>query len=179
MTDYVQMERSFIERTVEVLDQYHELVMGRVSERQEYEVTLLMNCMLGLLIYPQQIAKRNKWDKWLAKDRIEDVGSSWGLRPEYVLCPGRIDHEGDRYAPLELAHLTIRRLLRQMRNTAAHASFKVHDSGEHRGKISHIVFHDEREHGLHLVLPVDALEAFVRKLASTAVQKLEQRESNA
>jgi hypothetical protein len=74
MTVYYQFERDFIRRTLKRLDQYAELVLGRVAPDNEYEVTLLMNCLLGLLVYPQQIATgtphQKRFSNWLTHEFV-------------------------------------------------------------------------------------------------------------
>lgn len=45
MSFYKQQERDFIERTLNILEQYDSL---NVPEKEHYEVTLLINCMVGL-----------------------------------------------------------------------------------------------------------------------------------
>lgn len=57
-----------------------------------------------------------------------------------------------------------------MRNTAAHASFKVHDSGEKTGQIRMIEFKaDPKNGGFHLEMPIESLETFLRQLAASAL----------
>ncbi|MCI0711124.1 MAG: hypothetical protein L0154_13285 [Chloroflexi bacterium] len=100
MTDYVQMERDFIERTLKIIDQYERLVRGKVDLDKEYEVTLLMNCLLGLLIYPQQMAIQKNMDRWLAKEFVTNAGSEWGLRREDFKSAGYKKNkkkDGDEY----------------------------------------------------------------------------------
>ena len=169
MTDYARMEFDFIRRTLEIIDQYEELVRGHVDYDHEYEVTLLMNCLLGLLIYPQQIAHRGSWQDWL-NQKLQDSESQWGLSREMFRSVGYLN---DNRTKIGYERLTVRNLIRQMRNTAAHARFYVGDRADNRGQISEIVFKDEeREDGFHLVIPVVSLEKFVRRLAQSAIEQM-------
>jgi len=181
MTDYQQMNSDFIRRTLRIIDQYEELVRGKVPFKNEYEVTLLMNCLLGLLIYPQQLAHHNQWQDWLTDELVIDVGDEWGISPDDVQSPGHVweEYRTDegvnrrRQVAIRLEELTMRNLLRQMRNTATHAHFRVsaHVSGS--GQIGKIVFDDERRSmRFHVELPISSLETFVRKLALSALDNI-------
>jgi hypothetical protein len=167
---YEKIEHDFIERTLTILDQYHELVIGHVDQVHEYEVTLLLNCLLGLLIYPQQIAHQNRKDSWLSKDYVINHGHAWGIKPEYVKRAGY--KSGNKESELiSLEQLTLRNLLRQMRNTAAHASFSANGRDLDDGRLEEVVFQShERTDDFHLVMPVASLERFVRKLAEESLK---------
>lgn len=180
MTDYSVIERDFIKRTLEIIDQYEELVRSRMPEPQQFEVTLLLNCLLGLLIYPQQLAGDNaarRFDNWLTNDYVERIGPEWGIGPKVVISPGYKNvtkpEKGERRITLE--ELTMRNLVRQMRNNVAHAGFEV-DPSSMTGRITVLEFKDpekeDRPGGFHLVIPVDRLETFVRKFANSALERL-------
>jgi hypothetical protein len=180
MGAYSDIEVDFIRRTLTVIDQYEAMVRRNVPESQQFEVTLLLNCLLGLLVYPQQLAKdnvRRRFDNWLTEDRVVDVGEAWGIRPSDVQSPG-YKRTNDSEIRITLDQLTLRNLVRQMRNNIAHASFKV-DSTSMIGQITALEFKDpdrkDRPGGFHLVLPVEHLEQFVRALANSALERLEQQ----
>jgi hypothetical protein len=167
---YEKIERDFIERTLRILDQYDELVRGHVDQAHEYEVTLLLNCLLGLLIYPQQVAHQKRMDRWLTRELVMDHGHVWGIKPEYVKSAGYKSGSKDAEA-ISIEQLTLRNLLRQMRNTAAHASFSATGRALDYAQIEAIVFQSkERTDDFHLVMPVASLERFVRKLASESLK---------
>ena len=175
MTNYLQMERDFIERTLKIIDQYEELVRPNLPPNDQFEVTLLMNCLLGLLVYPQQIAAnrdmQKPFDRWLTNDFVAAVGHEWGIYRDYVLRAG-YKREDERWIKIEWQQLTVRNLVRQMRNAVAHASFRVDDTTH---QIDAIWFEDkENKDGFLLKLPVVELEHFTRKLASSALEKLPQ-----
>ena len=92
MTGYRRIERDFIERTLKVIDQYEEIVRPHVGDQNEYDVTLLMNCLLGLLIYPQQIASQRgfqrPFDNWLTNERVVEVWQNWGIDPKLIESAG-------------------------------------------------------------------------------------------
>jgi hypothetical protein len=126
------MEHDFIQRTLEIIEQFE-------PKEHEREVTLQLNCLLGLLSYPQQIAAHDQGslNKWLTSDKVGKVGPEWGIQPDYIKCPGykRVENkEGEKcpccgqalsenkLEPFDIKKLTLRNLIRQMRNAAAHAT---------------------------------------------------------
>jgi hypothetical protein len=172
MTNYVQIERDFIERTLKIIDQYGEIVQQQLAIDQQFEVTLLMNCLLGLLVYPQQLATKRRFTKffnlWLTEDLIENLSDDWGIQPEYIENAGYKD--GNK---ISLQQLTLRNMIRQMRNASAHASFGVNDNTH---MIETVAFGDSAENGFRLVLPVGSLEKFVRKLAQSALDNISSKD---
>lgn len=52
------VECDFIRRTLKVIDQYDEFVMPSIAEDQQFEVSLLINCLTGLLVLPFEHQKR-------------------------------------------------------------------------------------------------------------------------
>ncbi|MBW4458089.1 MAG: hypothetical protein KME55_38795 [Nostoc indistinguendum CM1-VF10] len=48
-------QRDFIARTLEIVEQYEKYVMKCVSENQQFEVTLLINCLLDKIVRKNQI----------------------------------------------------------------------------------------------------------------------------
>ena len=174
MTNYEQLERGFIERTLKIIDQYEEIVRPHVGYQYEYEVTLLMNCLLGLLIYPQQIASQRgfqqRFDRWLTNERVVEVGKDWGIVPQFIESPGSKRLRDGSWETITLERFTIRELVRQLRNAAAHASFNVNDAN---GQITAIEFRSqERENDFAMQIPAERLERFVRKLAESALERL-------
>ncbi|MBK9123484.1 MAG: hypothetical protein IPM16_10265 [Chloroflexi bacterium] len=183
MTNYSTIERDFIKRTLEIIDQYEKLARAVPPPENQYEVTLLLNCLLGLLVYPQQLAGDNhesRFEGWLTSDLFVDVHKEWGLDPEDLISPEyKLNNKRPRTEfAITVDQLTMRNLVRQLRNTIAHARFSD-PKREESGHITHVEFKDdddpERPGGFHLRLPVERLEAFVRKLAASALERLEVR----
>jgi hypothetical protein len=195
MTDYVNMEQDFIRRTMELIDQYDKLVKdGCIPKEDEKKVTLLLNCLQGLLIYPQQIAHHDQRNTWLTQDQdlVKNAGPEWGIQTAYIKCPGYTsvkerctccgrELNENKVEPIDVEKLTLRKLIRQMRNAAAHAHFSVNDGGSNSGKIRIIEFKgedyrskdgSETKEGFHLEIPVEALQSFVCKLADSMLKQL-------
>jgi len=51
MSAYQQQEFDFIDRTKKILEQYNSI---KLPKKEKFEVTLLLDCFVGLLVLPQQ-----------------------------------------------------------------------------------------------------------------------------
>ncbi len=51
MSAYKTQEFDFIQRTKKIINQYDSLL---IPDNDKFEVTLFLNCLVGLLILPQQ-----------------------------------------------------------------------------------------------------------------------------
>ena len=146
--EYEQFERDFIQRTQRLLQQYDDHVMPAVPASEQHETTLLVNCLLGLLVLPRE----------LAYDRIPKVTpnrfSDWGLTPNAVESWGRCgsrrqDNQG-----------TLPDLLRHMRNAVCHLRIETTPQD---GQIAELVFEDW--HGFRCRVDKSSLRRFVERLA--------------
>ena len=78
------VERDIVIRTLALLEQYDKYVEPNVSNAQQFEVTLLLNSLLGLIILPFEHCKRIQkveFPKIFNDDEIliSKLGSEWGL----------------------------------------------------------------------------------------------------
>ncbi len=71
MSAYLQQEHDFIERTKKIISQYDDCFKEK-EKNEKYEVTLLINAFVGLLILPQQ-----HWFGYLPRDTITE--NEWGI----------------------------------------------------------------------------------------------------
>jgi hypothetical protein len=115
---YLRQEHDFIERTKKILFQYR----NNFSNDEKYEVTLLMNCLLGLIILPQQ-----HWYEQLPEEEIEY--EKWGIKRNHVI-----------YIK-EDETINIKNILRHLRNSISHYRFKAFSNSDK--KIEYIYFYDE------------------------------------
>ena len=53
MGNYHDIEKEFIERTLALLAQYEHL-MYKYEFKEQYNYTLLLNCLLGLIVMPKE-----------------------------------------------------------------------------------------------------------------------------
>ena len=84
--DYKVVARDFISRTLELLNQYDSIVAKQVQGDKQYEVTLLINCLLGLIVMPYEYKKYEQAGESLPFICKEDqvavtkLDDKWGLR---------------------------------------------------------------------------------------------------
>ena len=102
---------SFIRRTHEIVNEYD----------GKYDATLLINCLLGLLVLPQQRMFENIED--IPFESLEDFGISEQSFPSICYLP-----KSQRVYP------SFRLLLRKLRNSVAHMRIlPLGNAGEVRG----------------------------------------------
>ena len=82
---YENVEYDFIERTIEIIKQYNSNCYIAPPKYEKYDVTLLLNCLIGLLIFPFENKRRNVSKlseiKFFEGDEknINSLDESWGL----------------------------------------------------------------------------------------------------
>ena len=71
MGNYSDFETDFVQRTLALIDQYNEMieVLGKPF-REQYNYTLTLNCLLGLIVLPKERAL-----SFLLADRLTVTGS--------------------------------------------------------------------------------------------------------
>jgi hypothetical protein len=149
---YKKFECDFIRRTLKIIEQYEAHVEKNSTINEKYEVTLLINCLLGLLVLP---------DQRLLVDKIPDIPfekfEEWGLPKNFVTNWGNIP-ESER---------NLKKIIHHMRNSIAH--FRVTPFGN-SFEITSIKFRDCDSSGRTTFegeIPVKCLKIFVKKLAHT------------
>ena len=143
MGTYDNIDIDFAYRTRRIIEQYDEKIP---KGRENYDVTLLINCLVGLLIVPQQRRYR----------QIPDVPlknlAGWDIDPSFVESWG---HRSN-------AKPTLREFVRHLRNGVAHFHIKAEGT---KDDIQQLKFSDEN--GFCATIPVGNLRHFAMKLAST------------
>ena len=138
---YENKEHDIVERTLKILKGYGK---SAIVEDEIYEVTLMINCLLGLIIVPKESGLKT----YLCNDRIE-VRNDWGI--SRVQVPD--------------SHIkTVRDLVIKMRHSAAHfgIEFEYLDT-----KISKIIFNNtENKKTIVISFEPDQLHGFLVKLAN-------------
>lgn len=149
-------EVDFIKRSLEIIEQYDKHVIPNVPPNNQYEVTLLINCLLGLLVLPKE-RRRNR----IPDTPIADL-NAWGINREHIIDAGK-DCVGRQR---NVSNLTLLELTTDLRNSIAHILFRTLGDGEH---ISHVEFSTNRS-GFKAKIPVNDFRVFVTKLATMVVQ---------
>lgn len=150
--EYIQpFEHEFIVRTLKVVEQYDNLVMPNVPADQQFEVTLLVNCLLGLLVLPKEHCYANIPAVPLAQLQ------GWSIEPRFIQSWGNSQTQVNAAA----SH-TLKDVVHRMRNSVAHLRVRPQGNGT---DILELEFSDQN--GFHAVVPVSNLKLFVTKLAQS------------
>jgi len=159
--EYEIIERDFVIRSLLILQQYEQHVKPFTPTDKHFEVTLLLNCLLGLIILPfEHLAREqnnNKLPEICEEDEtpINKLDSEWGLdnlRIEKIKINGR------EYAEAET---TLRIIVAMFRHSMAHGRFK--DGGKHSKPNGLSVVYKGKEH--------DPLESVIYKVNLKNIHK--------
>ena len=196
--EFSRVERDFVERTLALLEQYDEYVVPKIGRDERYEVSLLLNCLLGLIILPFEYSGREQKER----ERVEcvypqvvpddlrfvaELGPSWGLADLQVK---RLKIWG-KTKPVN--EITLCDTIALMRHSMAHARF---EDGNKRKKpqglsVSYNVFPDNpieslilqvnfvNEHGgteFEATIPVKGLRNFSSMVAKQFLARLDQKQ---
>ncbi|CAM6455190.1 hypothetical protein QNZ20_004099 [Escherichia coli] len=111
MGNYSYFETDFVQRTLALIDQYNEMieVLGKPF-REQYNYTLTLNCLLGLIVLPKERAL-----SFLPADRLtRQLKAEMGL------------HESQLPGP----EMNLRELIHKMRNSVAHFCVQVESASD-------------------------------------------------
>jgi len=143
MSNYLQQEYDFIERTKKILIQYDSF---KEEEKEKYEVTLLLNSFVGLLILPQQY-----WYDYLPETTLTE--KDWGIDPENVIFMKKQEVKN------------VKNFSRHLRNSISHYNFFAFSDDDKI--ISHIKFidSDSSSNTFEAILPVKNIRNFLNILS--------------
>lgn len=127
-------EREFMKRTLEIVQRY----CG------EFDATLLLNCMLGLLIVPRETCLNS-----IPEDPVSDL-SKWGISPNSIQNFGN-RRDGN----------TLQGLVHSLRNSVAH--FRFRPFPEH-GNVKGFQFDDAN--GFQATISLEEMRFFVERLSA-------------
>ena len=141
--DYDRIEVDFIERTLELICKY--------EEDEDYEVTLLINCCLGLLVLPKEKHLNSIPDK-----KIPATSDLWGLSRHSVTvdCP--------------CCGYKLSNVIRRIRNGICH--FKIKTLRDDTGQISKVEIEDRGR--FKAVLSIDAFRKLAVSLAKHVIRQV-------
>ncbi|MGE6304557.1 HEPN family nuclease [Serratia liquefaciens] len=156
MGNYSDFETDFVQRTLALIDQYNEMieVQGKPFMEQ-YNYTLTLNCLLGLIVLPKERAL-----SFLPADRLtQQLKTSMGLRESQLPGP----------------EMTLRNLILKMRNSVAHFSVQVvSESDEHL--VDLIAFRDGPEdENAYATFRAPELLPFLRYYAALLLDNISRR----
>ena len=121
--DYNQIEIDFIDRTIEIMNSYN----------SKNQVTLLLNCCLGLIVLPKERHFNKIPDK-----NIPENGILWGISRKNVT----VDCEDCGY--------NLRSVIRRIRNGLCH--FKIESIPDEKNQIDKLVIKDRGKFKVELTI---------------------------
>lgn len=121
MGNYKNLEVEFVERTLKLISQY-EIYSQTLEFKEQYNYTLLVNCLLGLIVLPKE-----KTLSYLPKARITDK-----LKKEI----------GIEYSVISNEITQLKHLILELRNSIAHFDIKIQSETE-EFLIDNIIFYNE------------------------------------
>lgn len=142
MGNYRNLEIDFIERTLNLISQY-ESILHRYEFEKQYNHTLLVNCLLGLIVFPKE-----KSITYLPNERItEKLKGEMGIEQSYI--------NND--------NMELKSLIVALRHSIAHFNIEF-ESNNDENLIDRIVFKDNDIDDNYIVasfVPVELL-SFIR-----------------
>ena len=137
VSEYAFIKCEFIKRTLKIINQYEDFVEKNndVPSQEKFEITLLINCLLGLLIFPKE----------LYEDRLRPISKTqlekWGFQLSFIKKWGE---KGENQQDLFY-------IIRRLRNSIAHVSIRVGKEGK---EIVFIEFKDTNPENLEDIFEV-------------------------
>lgn len=151
MSNYKKQEFDFIERTKLIINQYDKI---QIPKKEKFEVTLLLNCLVGLFILPQQ-----HWFNNISKELISK--KEWGIEDFHISFINKGETKN------------VKDIARHIRNSIAHYKFKVF--GNSNNEISKIKFEDfnhEKEKTFEATFPLANFKIFVDKFSTALIKEM-------
>lgn len=130
-------EHSFVDHTLKVLQSYD----------GEYDATILVNCLLGLLVVPKE-----SFLKAIPEEPLSELGR-WGIEPSSIKNPGRPTKTNPNPS-------TLRGLVVNLRHAVAHFSIEPVPASSHVHSFKYT-----NDSGLEAIVSLKEMRAFVSALA--------------
>lgn len=152
MSYYTNQDLDFVVRTKEIIKQYNTIFK---EKNKQFEITLFLNCFVGLLIIPQQ-----RLFKSLPKKPIDNSNNDWGIIPEDIEI-------------IKDERKSISNIARHLRNSLSHYRFIANPDNQ---EISSISFEDKlldnETISFKLTITVENLKVFVNRFADYYIDKI-------
>jgi hypothetical protein len=157
MSYYENQDLDFVKRTKEILKQYDNY---QIEKSTKYEVTLLLNCCVGLLLLPQERV-------------FDELPATIINKEEWGISPDDIKTIIDNKKNVELKN--IQNIARHLRNSIAHYRFtakpdKVDD-------IKEITFIDylfkSTTKSFEITITIENLKIFIDKISNDFINRME------
>jgi len=156
--NYRNIETDFIERTLELISQY-EIELHKYEFSEQYNYTLLINCLLGLIVFPKE-----KTISFLPNELL-----STPLKKEMGVISSTINPDITK----------LKRLIISLRHTIAHFDISFESDDDESFLIDRIVFRDSEKGDNYIVatfVPSELL-SFIRYYGSWLVSNIRKHKS--
>lgn len=152
MGNYTDFEQDFVMRTMMLIDQYYNEVVPTKPFYEQFNYTLLINCLLGLIVMPKERAL-----KALPADRLTtEIKSKMGIQNSILPGP----------------KMTIRELIVKLRHSIAHCDFEVISQDESK-KFDIVNFKDTDNHEVFASFVADEIYPFLRYYTDSLYNNLQ------
>jgi len=151
MGNYHEIEPEFIQRTLQLIDQYY-AILDQFPFEKQFNYTLTINCLLGLIVMPKEKVISYVSTERLTNELLVRIGA-----PSLVISK-KIS--------------TVRELIQSLRNAIAH--FEIHViSDDDQNRIDWLEFSDSKN-GVNPVARFRAneIQPFLRYYASSLLQNM-------
>lgn len=158
MGNYTDFEAEFVQRTIALIDQYNGIIQ-EIPFQEQYNYTLTLNCLLGLIVMPKERVL-----SYLPSDKLTlELKAEMGLHQSQLPGP----------------EMNLRELINKMRNSVAHFSVEVKSLTDEY-LVDQILFKDAGRHGqVYAIFNAPELLPFLRYYASLLFANLNHRQGNA
>ena len=137
-----EVGKEFIERTIKILKED--------LKNTKYDVTLWINCCIGLLVVP-----RSHYFDAIPNKKVNVLGKDWGL----------VTHQIKKWD-----FFTIQQVIRHIRNGICHAHIETIAENKEIKKLKIKDFNDDNELVFEIELSIDQFKKFTLKVASTILK---------
>lgn len=142
MSYFNNFERLFMQRSVDLVCRYE----------GEYETTLLLNGLIGLLFFPHE-----RMRDLIPEKSLQEL-QEWGLDPGCIINAG---------AGKEPESLDLREIIRRLRNSVAHCTITPFPNNDHPCK----GFHFTDRNGFEAQIPTDQIKNLMKNLFEHLVKQ--------
>lgn len=156
MGNYTDLEPEFIERTINLIGQYTDLCK-RFPFEQQYNYTLMINCLLGLIIMPKERVVSFVPNERLTTDYKNEIGLSNSVIAASVF--------------------TLRDLIIRLRHSMAHFRIEVISEND-ENLIDYIEFNDTERGEMVARIQASELYGFLQYYASFLINNIRNHRTN-
>ena len=147
-------EQDFVNRTIDLIEQYNQLIIYEPFERQ-FNYTLTLNCLLGLIVMPKERAINTIPNQRLTTPFKQAMGINHSQLPD--------------------AQTTLRQLIVKMRHSIAHFDIEVESIDEHH-LVNFVKFIDTDSRQVYARFHAEEIFPFLQSYATKLVDSMKLRQ---